>query len=318
MKELRPIRERLSDYDEIEDEIIRLLREEIYVPILSEMGAVGDGVLRNSIEDLADAIRDSRISFEHGRFTGKFSSTISKELKKIGAKWEAKTKSYRLTSDKLPPEILSHIAQSKSRFESILTRIDKKLESLSPEEISEKISLQKSFDKTLWKVDSELNKTMKAVTVTPQLTRSRAKIIADDYTNNMKLYIQEWTQKSIKDLRQKMRDRSYEGLRYEGIIKEIQSSYGVSKRKAKFLARQETSLMITSFKQERYKESGISQYKWRCVSGTKLHPVRPMHKKLDGKIFSFDDPPVTSPNGSRNNPGRDFNCRCTAIPIVKF
>ena len=48
-----------------------------------------------------------------------------------------------------------------------------------------------------------------------------------------------------------------------------------------------------------------------------------MHKELNdrsekGEVFKFSNPPIDSPNGSRHNPGQNYNCRCIAIPVVKF
>ncbi len=318
MKELRPIREKVSDYEEIEREILKVFQEEIYKPILRDMPKAPRRVFRNSLEDLADAIRTGEIDFNLGKFTGHFSSRISKELRKIGAKWDRASRSFRINAKDLPLDIRFAISASVTRFDTILAKIDNRIALMNPAEIAGKVKLTQLFNKRLWKTDAELKSTMAAISVVPQLTPSRAKVISEDYQNNMELYIKDWTQKSIKELRQKMRGHSFSGLRYDGMIKEIQRSYDVSANKAKFLARQETSLLMTSFKYERYQEAAINQYKWRCVVGTPRHPVRPMHKKLDGKIFSFDNPPVTSPNGDRNNPGRDFNCRCVAVPIVKF
>lgn len=90
--------------------------------------------------------------------------------------------------------------------------------------------------------------------------------------------------------------------------------YGASKAKAKFLARQETSLLMSKYQEERFKDLGITHYKW---SGADDQRERPDHKLLNGKIFRFDDPPVTNRStGAKNNPGEDFNCRCIAIAIV--
>ncbi len=120
------------------------------------------------------------------------------------------------------------------------------------------------------------------------------------------------------DLRMKVQENVLAGNRYEGLVSDITKSFNVTASKAKFLARQETKLMTTKLKEDRYKEAGISEYKWVCVTGSKNHPVRPMHKKNNGMIFSFDNPPTVDENGSRKNPGQDYNCRCMAVPIVRF
>lgn len=318
MKELTPIREKASDYEEIEKEILRIFKEEIYLPLLRDMPGFSRRIIRNSLSSLAEAIRSGEIDFNRGRFTGSFNAGISRELRKLGAKWDRSARGYRIHWKELPQEIQFAVSASITRFDTVLAKIDSRLAIANPAEIAGKVKLSEMFNKRLWKTDAELKKSMKAIGVIPELTKSRAAVISKDYSTNMDLYIKDWTEKAIKELRQKMRGHSFSGLRYDGMIKEIQRSYDVSKGKARFLARQETSLLMTSFKYERYQEAGIDQYKWRCVVGTTRHPVRPMHKKLDGKIFSFDNPPVTSPNGDRNNPGRDYNCRCVAVPITNI
>ena len=72
--------------------------------------------------------------------------------------------------------------------------------------------------------------------------------------------------------------------------------------------------MLTSkFKQAKYQQAGISKYKW-SISNVR---TRPDHRALNGKIFSFDDPPITNQEtGDKNNPGEDFGCNCVPIPII--
>jgi len=150
--------------------------------------------------------------------------------------------------------------------------------------------------------------------------QERAKI-AGDWANNMDLYIQKFTEEQIKKLRKDIQQQVFKGNRRETMVKKIQDSYKVTANKAKFLARQETSLLMAKFKESRYTSAGVTHYKWRCVAGSKLHPVRPSHKRLDGKTFTWQDPPITTEADEpvrRNNPGQDYNCRCTAIPIVRF
>jgi uncharacterized protein with gpF-like domain len=47
--------------------------------------------------------------------------------------------------------------------------------------------------------------------------------------------------------------------------------------------------------------------------------VRPDHKRLDGKIFNWDDAPISNTKtGKRAHPGQDYGCNCVARPIVDF
>jgi SPP1 gp7 family putative phage head morphogenesis protein len=315
--ELQPIKETTDDFDRAEAAIIELLREEIYVPILKELGAPKK-TLQNSTEDLKRAILSGRISFYRGAFNGTFSSAVSKELKALGAVWDRKQGAFKIPQPSLPSEIYQTIQVSESRLMQKLASIDRKLEKILPAEIADKLQVSKFFDRALWEVERDFQASIKNITVGPALTEDQSKRIADQWQNNMRIYIQDFTQKEIKKLRTEVLKSTMVGNRYETMISSIQKSYDVSLNKAKFLAKQETSLLMTTFKQTRYQSAGINYYKWRCVVGSPNHPVRPSHKALDGKVFNFDQPPITDDKGNRNNPGQDYNCRCFAIPIVRF
>ena len=46
--------------------------------------------------------------------------------------------------------------------------------------------------------------------------------------------------------------------------------------------------------------------------------VRDEHKKLNGTIHRYDNPPIIDERtGTKGMPGEFYNCRCTFIPIFK-
>ncbi len=177
--------------------------------------------------------------------------------------------------------------------------------------------------------EKDFKKTLKNISIAPTLTDGARKRISEDWQENMDLWIKDFTKKEIVNLREKIQKSTFSGNRYETMIKTIKDSYGVTKRKARFLARQETNLLLAKFKETRYTEANINEYIWTCVKMPKDKSpnehtpgnVRYSHGILDGLTFRWDDPPITTPPGEparRNNPGQDYNCRCFARPIVKF
>lgn len=317
MKLLNPIREKLEDYDSIEEALIRLMEKEIYIPLLHLLGS-SSKALKNSKDDLIESIQSGRLVYSKGRFSGRLNSTLTRELRGIGAEWQRVHGCYSLPYSKLPVEIRQAISMSEQRFNERTEKISKQLKDILPEQIAEKLNLDKLFDTTLFRVEKEFQKSIKGIVISPEITPTTRRRISQEYTKNMQIYIKDWIEKETVELRQRVEERALKGDRYDGLSKEIQASYGVSRKKARFLARQETSLFMTKLKQDRYQAAGVDDYIWKCVPGTPNHPVRPAHKILDGKTFSWSNPPIVNNNGDRKNPGQDFGCRCYARPIVRF
>lgn len=323
--ELAPIPVHLSEYDAIEKRIKDAFLELLYKPILRIIDGTGDTrvsrVTNASITALFYALQSGRVHYAHGRFSGSFSAAVSKELRDLGANYDRSSKTYSLDKKFLPPDIRVAVQASEDRFKKKLASIDMKLGKFLPEEITDKVKVEKFFDSALWKVDRKVSKSLKPIAIQPTLPDRQRKKIAEEWQENLDLYIKGFAEEEILKLRRQVRESVEAGGRRAELVKLIQASYNVTANKAKFLARQETSLMMTKFKETRYTSSGVTQYKWLCVAGSKNHPVRPAHKILEGKIFSWNDPPITSEPGEpvrRNNPGQDFNCRCTAKPVVTF
>lgn len=321
---LPAIKETTRDYEAIEKAIRDHFKRELYIPILRELG-YGQSRLLNSkdVPSLHQALLSGKITFNRGVFSGKFNSRISQELRSLGARFDRLTSTYRLSQKDMPLDLRNTISVSDDRFRQRIEKIDKKLGAVLTEEvmhkgISQKLGIDHMFDRALWRVDKEFHKNVRNITVAPNLTPEQRKKIAAQWGENMDIWIEDFSKKEITELRQKVMDAVFAGDRYGSMVKTIQDSYGVTERKAKFLAKQETSLLMASFKQTRYQSAGVDYYKWQCVSGSPKHPVRPYHKKNDGKVYKFSDPPTVDEHGAKKNPGQDYNCRCTPRPLVNY
>jgi len=292
------------------------LKEFLYLPILREL-TDNKNKINNSIDDLIAALRTGRIRFNRGRFYGKFNAKISLDLKHMGAKWDGKTKSFILGLEKLPVHLRDAVRLTEDRFQKAMEKVDMAMGKILPRDITKNMQLSNIFDKTIFNVDGKIESSMAGITVQQKITPEDRETIRKDYTENMELYIQNWTEKEIIRLRKIMDKRVLEGYRFEGMIEVLQKRYGVSKNKAKFWARQETKLLTSKLKEIRYIKAGVLEYEWRNVIGSPNHPVRPMHAKLNRTIQRWDSPPIVNEKGERKHPGEDFNCRCTASPIVR-
>lgn len=91
------------------------------------------------------------------------------------------------------------------------------------------------------------------------------------------------------------------------VAKEILKTGQVTKSRANLIARTETSRTAGIFLQARAESVGSEGYIWRTAGDV---DVRKRHRKLAGKFFKWDSPPVTGEDGERSHPGGIYNCRC--------
>lgn len=98
------------------------------------------------------------------------------------------------------------------------------------------------------------------------------------------------------------------GALSKDIASELKNEFGVTDRRAAFIARDQVAKFNGNLTQLRNKQAGINKYEW---STSEDERVRESHQELNGKIFSWDDPPEVG------NPGEDFQCRCVAISVFE-
>lgn len=108
----------------------------------------------------------------------------------------------------------------------------------------------------------------------------------------------------------------YNGSRADQIAAELLRSGKVSESDAERIARTEVARANSVITQTRAQAAGSRQYVWRNSGDAS---VRESHKeyrgkKLDGRVFSWDDPP-TLDDGTTGHPGTFPNCRCYPEPF---
>lgn len=329
MQTLIPLTLRDAYYLPIEREIRRIFDQLIYVPMLAILGLRISGIegyeIRNTGSALIDAIELGTVWYDNGKFQGRFNARISSALQRIGAVFSDASKSWLLSHIQVPSDVRMAQARANIRYEELRRRMLLTLNDVTPEKIDATSRTKRNYEKTVTLMETDLQKTvaihkapesaLSQIIIEAKLTEKQKEIIAEEWGTNLDKYIKGWVAENVIKLRDEITPHVLSGGRALGLVKVIQDNYGVSLRKAKFLARQETSLLMSKFQESRYRDIGIQRYRW---SDSHDKRVRHDHHLLNGKIFSWDMPPVTNrKTGTRNNPGEDFGCRCVAIPVVE-
>jgi SPP1 gp7 family putative phage head morphogenesis protein len=142
---------------------------------------------------------------------------------------------------------------------------------------------------------------------------------------NVKL-IKSIQDKSITDIEGIIQRGIQTGRRHEDIAKEIQKKFRTSRKRAKFIARDQVSKLNGAITKTRQTDLGIDMYIWRTSEDER---VRNPHSVLNGKLMRWDNPSVYSKDSGKTwlqrssiggyigIPGEDFNCRCYAEPYFK-
>lgn len=99
------------------------------------------------------------------------------------------------------------------------------------------------------------------------------------------------------------------------IVPALEQYEGVTIRRARNIALDQTRKAYNAINRERMKAVGVNKFQW-VHSGGGQKP-RELHIELDGQVFSFDDLPVIDERtGERGIPGQAINCRCTMLPVI--
>jgi len=96
------------------------------------------------------------------------------------------------------------------------------------------------------------------------------------------------------------------GSSYSTMAKDIEGRFGVTRSRAKLIARDQVSKLNGNLTQLRQTEAGVDSYIWVDSDDSR---VRPSHSANDGKIFKWTEPPSTG------HPGSAIQCRCYGDPV---
>lgn len=108
------------------------------------------------------------------------------------------------------------------------------------------------------------------------------------------------------------------GTRSSSIVKQLSEQFGVTERRAKFIARDQTAKVNSAVAQKRIIAAGYEYFQWKTSRDAR---VRDRHDKIANTVteyglgvYRYDNPPL-SDKGEPILPGQDYQCRCTQRPV---
>lgn len=316
----KPIRP--SEYydNRIAREIVNWEWQWYYKPILD---ILKPSTVINETNALFDGLKSGNLYYQNGAFyskSGKFSNTISKELEKIGARYSRYGRCYRLAQEKIPDKLKWIIETTRAKTFADVMAIKKTLDTFigSIDDAIKNIKLIDLAEGMILDVEKRAYENMKAnkiQVISPKMTDYRAREFAENYTDSIKFNIKDKLPEEVIKMREVVGQMAIDGESRVTIQRYIENNFIKDQKKAKFLARNESSIATTEYLKAKYQEEGSEEFKWIANLDER---VRDEHKKLNGTVYRYDNPPIIDERtGTRGMPGEFYNCRCTFVPIFK-
>lgn len=124
--------------------------------------------------------------------------------------------------------------------------------------------------------------------------------------------IKSQTDTMIRRIEQATLQNILAGNPVSALRKKFIDEFGIADRKAKLLARDQSSKLTSDLNRIRQTQAGIDEYEWMTAHDER---VRPLHRSIDGKHYQWG-----KPTGAEQGlpPGQPIQCRCVARGIVQF
>lgn len=307
-----PLRMTEKYYEPVYEDMARYFYEFYWSEIFE---LIGESRPRfNSNSALTTAIREGRISYRNGVFQGSFNAKISRELSEF-AKYDGRSKVWK----GMPPaDVKAAAVVANDRGEDLARRINIAIDEIPARVEAEVERLKYSIDAPLFAMSDQAGADLETLGISIDLSPELSQRLIDNYTNNQNINIKDWTPEQTVRLRDMIQENALAGYNRDELIQRIKAEYGTSMAKAKFLARQETSLFMAEVRDTRYQGAGIEQFRWSATGGKAGDGrTRPLHRMLHGQVFDYASPPIIDERtGERGVPGQAFGCRCVAIPVL--
>lgn len=319
----QPLKE--AQYAEVRARIQGVILDLVFAPVFLVLSPVSkqmaesekefENTLDNSPKVLLTALRSGAVQYKEGVFTGKFNKGLSEALRKIGAVFYKNAGDYRMAPGSVPADVRAAGVVYQDRAETAHKEVIKVLSDIVPE-IDEFVESQ-NFETVGTAEDLQaefIKKAAEKIQLLPELGKEFEEALTEQYTENLKLSIKNFAAREIMTLRQEVSDNAKEGYRFDRLAELIKQQHRVSDSKAEFIARQETALFMSAFREQHFRGAGVTRYIWRTAMDQR---VRDSHQHLEGKVFFYSEPPIVDPaTGRRRNPGQDYGCRCVDEPII--
>ena len=245
------------DYNkQIENKIASRISEWIYDNIFAgifDILKISNRVYNANTDIIQNAIIQGKIYYQNGAFysyTKRFNNEIARELENIGAKYSKYRKAYVISENKLPTNILWAIETEKTRTATTVRAIVEFLTMRLGAINTDSLIIDGFVNQLMLNLQKQVYKNAQAKRIeliSPKLDDFTKNEITQNYINNLDFWIKNFTETEISKMRKDLSTMILDGKSTKFVSEYIQKRYDISKRKALFLARNESAIATTSY-----------------------------------------------------------------------
>lgn len=203
----------------------------------------------------------------------------------------------------------SPVAELRAEIRKLARRWQKRFNDLAPK-------LAKYFASSASKrTDAQMKKLLAdaGMTVDFKLTRQQQNVLKAAVAANVQL-IKSIPQRYMGKVEQSVMKAVQAGGKLGDLTKELQQSFGVEKRRAALIARDQNRKATAALQRQRQIEVGITEAIWLHSYGGKV--PRKTHLANDGKRFDVVNGWYDPAEKKRIWPGTLINCRCVQRAVI--
>lgn len=333
MKLLPPQRLRPHYYEGVEEALRDAFRAFLFAPLLDvlrEATTQADGFFNAAPVPPAAvlrALRSGALQYVNGFFVGEVDARVVTALRKLGAEFDGRLGLYALPEFLAPGWLKAEAAAAQRRARVVHDKLERELQRTQERLEAGMMPIPLDPSLPIEAIEDGFQTAADALGLVKRIYPSQRKAMEARYAAEIRPFVTEATAKYIDDLHGVVSANASAGYRYDGLVAEIEHVYQVSERKAKFLARQETSLFMAGYRRTRFEAAGVTRYKWSTSHDVRVRPYADEakrakygdHRALDGNIYSYavKAPAQFMSTKKPQNPGEDFNCRCVDLAVLE-
>lgn len=305
---LKPINLRKKEIKKIYDSIKLFLKESLYNNITEIYKEHYKKSVYNTKQSILQLFKNEKLIVKNNVIYGDFNSYISKELRDLGLTYDKNKKGF---VGIIPNDILKICEELKIKNKRFIYDLDDYLNTYLQNLESSIDTINIDYSPMIEDYKEQLINSFERFNIKSSFLTTD---INNNYINNSKLFIKNMLFEETTKMRNELRELVEQGASNKSISQYLQDNYKMTQKRSLFIARQESSLLLSEYSKQQYLNNGIKKYIWSTSNDER---VRKLHRELNNTIQEFDNPPIDDTNGKRHNPGENFNCRCVAIPILE-